>query len=180
MSYCNNCGKAVVSGSRFCSSCGQRIASDSRSQVTGKTCPYCQVPLKSGEESFNCPKCETPHHLECWRENNGCTVFGCNASETFTPSIDLSSYERSTSTSATNTSIPQGPIKSYLAHAILVTLFCCIPFGIPAIVYAAQVNSKIAVGDYQGAKTSSDNAKTWCIVSLLVGIVAGFFIVLGF
>ena len=33
-------------------------------------------------------------------------------------------------------------IASHIAPAILCTLFCCLPFGIVAIVYAAQVNSK--------------------------------------
>ena len=31
-------------------------------------------------------------------------------------------------------------------QAILVTLFCCLPFGIVAIVFAAQVDSKVAAG----------------------------------
>lgn len=32
-------------------------------------------------------------------------------------------------------------IKNYLIESILVTLLCCLPLGIPAIVFAAQVNS---------------------------------------
>ena len=34
----------------------------------------------------------------------------------------------------------QAPPSTYLVRAILVTVFCCLPFGIVAIVYAAQVN----------------------------------------
>ena len=37
-------------------------------------------------------------------------------------------------------------IPNYLVQAILVTLCCCLPFGIVAIVYAAQVNSKLDRG----------------------------------
>src|SRR5438093_12052328 len=40
-------------------------------------------------------------------------------------------------------SLPPKPVvavPNYLIQAILVTLCCCLPFGIPAIVYAAQVN----------------------------------------
>ena len=40
-------------------------------------------------------------------------------------------------------------IPNYLVQAILTTLFCCLPFGIVAIVYAAQVNTKIEAGDYR-------------------------------
>ncbi|GAB2664478.1 hypothetical protein GCM10027193_18250 [Arenimonas aestuarii] len=56
--------------------------------------------------------------------------------------------------------------------AILVTLFCCLPGGIVAIVYAAQVDGKAAAGDYVGAQQSSDNAKLWSWISLGVGLFA--------
>ena len=46
---------------------------------------------------------------------------------------------------------PPMVIPNYLVQAILVTVFCCLPFGIPAIVFAAQVNSKVAAGDIHGA-----------------------------
>jgi hypothetical protein len=55
--------------------------------------------------------------------------------------------------------------KNYLVEAILVTLFCCLPFGIVAIVYAAQVNTKIEAGDREGAMKASQNAAKWCAIS---------------
>ena len=58
-----------------------------------------------------------------------------------------------------------------LVWAILSTLCCCLPFGIVAIVYAAQVDGKYAAGDYQGAVDSANKAKTWCWVSFGIGIV---------
>ena len=68
---------------------------------------------------------------------------------------------------------PSAPLRvpNYLAQAILVTLFCCLPFGIVSIVYAAQVNGKLQAGDIQGALDSSNKAKTWCWVSFGVGLV---------
>ena len=62
-------------------------------------------------------------------------------------------------------------VPNHLVPAILVTLFCCLPFGIVSIVYAAQVNSKLAVGDVQGAIADSGRAKTWAIVSLALGFI---------
>jgi hypothetical protein len=53
-------------------------------------------------------------------------------------------------------------VPNYLAQSILVTLFCCLPLGIPAIVYAAQVNGKLAAGDIQGARESSRKARVFC------------------
>lgn len=37
--------------------------------------------------------------------------------------------------------------------------------GIVAIVYASQVNTKLALGDEAGARRASDNARTWCWVA---------------
>jgi len=69
--------------------------------------------------------------------------------------------------------IPPGApatVPNYLVFAILVTVFCCLPAGIPAIVYAAQVNGKLQAGDYAGAQQASKNAKLWTLISLGVGL----------
>ena len=62
-------------------------------------------------------------------------------------------------------------VPNYLVQSILVTLFCCLPFGIVAIVYSAQVNTKLEAGDYQGAVEASANAKKWCWASFLSMVV---------
>lgn len=61
--------------------------------------------------------------------------------------------------------------KNYLVESILVTIFCCLPFGIAGIVYASQVNSKFASGDYEGAKKASEDAKKWMKWGLIAGII---------
>jgi hypothetical protein len=65
---------------------------------------------------------------------------------------------------------PQVP--NYLVQAILVTIFCCWPFGIPAIVFAAQVNGKLGAGDVPGAMESSRKAKMWSWISFGCGLGA--------
>ncbi len=60
---------------------------------------------------------------------------------------------------------------NYLVFAILTTLCCCLPMGIPAIIFASQVNSKMAVGDLAGATESSRKAKMWCWIALGCGIL---------
>ena len=52
----------------------------------------------------------------------------------------------------------QLPPKNWLVESILVTIFCCLPFGIAGIVFASQVNGKFASGDYAGALQSSKDA----------------------
>ncbi len=57
-----------------------------------------------------------------------------------------------------------------LVVAILVTLFCCLPLGIPSIIFAAQVDSKYASGDYAGAVDAARKSKTWMWWSVGVGL----------
>ena len=66
-------------------------------------------------------------------------------------------------------------MQNYLVFAILVTVLCCPPFGIPAIVYAAQVNGKLQAGDIAGAQAASKNAKMWCWIAL--GVALGGFLI---
>ena len=60
------------------------------------------------------------------------------------------------------------PINSggILAFAICVTVLCCIPFGVVGIVFAAQINQKLAMGDYAGAADSARKAKMWSWIGL--------------
>ena len=39
-------------------------------------CAYCMNGLDY-EGAPRCPRCEARHHLDCWRANGGCAVFGC-------------------------------------------------------------------------------------------------------
>lgn len=60
-------------------------------------------------------------------------------------------------------------IPNYLVQSILVTFCCCLPAGIIAVVFAAQVNSKLAGGDIAGAQKSSANAKLWSWIGFGIG-----------
>jgi hypothetical protein len=71
---------------------------------------------------------------------------------------------------------PPPNVPNYLVHSILVTLCCCLPLGVVALVYSSQVNTKLAAGDVAGAEASSRSARTWVIVAFIGGIItsAGF------
>lgn len=69
--------------------------------------------------------------------------------------------------------MPPGSVKNWLVESIVALVCCGGLFAIPAIVYAAQVNTKLAAGDYQGAVESSNNAKKWLIIAVCIGFVCG-------
>ena len=66
---------------------------------------------------------------------------------------------------------PGLPIPNYLWQSIVVTILCCWPFGIPAIVYAAKVDGLKSRGDIAGAMEASANAKKWCLVAVVSWVV---------
>lgn len=59
---------------------------------------------------------------------------------------------------------------NYLVWAILSTIFCCLPFGIVAIVFSAQVDGAWESGDHARAQSLSQKAKTWTMVSAGLGL----------
>lgn len=70
-------------------------------------------------------------------------------------------------TDATNSPRP----KNYLVESILVTVFCCLPFGIAGIVNAANVNSRYDSGDTAGAEAAAQQAKKWTRIGFIIGLI---------
>lgn len=70
-------------------------------------------------------------------------------------------------------------VPNYLVQSIIATACCCLPLGIVAIIYAAQVNSKVAAGDISGAMQASNNAKMWSWIAIGLGLL-GQLIYIGF
>jgi hypothetical protein len=58
-----------------------------------------------------------------------------------------------------------------LTKAILVTIFCCWPLGIPAIVNAASVSNAFLIGHYDVALEKSEKANKWCRYTIIAGVV---------
>ncbi len=104
-----------------------------------------------------CPKCGS---------ENTDTAVHCIRCGTAMPKI-----EREYGLGASAPASQRVAVSNNLVWAILATLFCCLPTGIVAIVYAAQVDSKLGAGDVAGAQASSRSAATWSWVSFGIGVL---------
>jgi hypothetical protein len=58
-----------------------------------------------------------------------------------------------------------------LVCSILATICCCVPLGIPAIVYAAIATSKMGSGDVAGAYDAAGKAKMWAWIAFGLGLL---------
>lgn len=69
--------------------------------------------------------------------------------------------------------IPREPMPpTFMLWAVLSTICCCLPAGVVAIVFAAQVGSRYYARNYEGARKASRLAEIWIIVSIVLGIVS--------
>ena len=99
-----------------------------------------------------------------------CSQCGTNNADTAISCVQCGATLRLVAATPASTYTPLVNVPNYLVFAILVTVFCCLPAGIVAIVYAAQVNGKLQAGDIAGAQQSSKNAKLWSWISAGVAL----------
>lgn len=61
--------------------------------------------------------------------------------------------------------------KTWLVESILVTILCCLPFGVAGIVKASQVESLYGRGDYAGAERASREAGKWTKIGFFISLI---------
>ena len=60
-------------------------------------------------------------------------------------------------------------VPNYLVPAII-SLFCCLPLGVVGVIFAAQVNGKVAAGDTAGALDAAKKAKLFSFIAIGLGL----------
>lgn len=125
----------------------------------------------------NCPRCHHPltpmakYCIACGDKVCESSDFYGAAPQNGPPPIPTSQFPGSELYPQKNGPPTPVNIPNYLVQSILVTVFCCIPFGIAAIIYSAQVNSKAIAGDITGAMESAQKAKKWGWIAFACGAV---------
>jgi len=61
-------------------------------------------------------------------------------------------------------------VPNYMVPAII-SIFCCWPLAIAAIIFAVQVNNKVQAGDIAGAQEASKKAKMFSFIAIGIGVV---------
>ena len=61
-------------------------------------------------------------------------------------------------------------VPNYLVPAII-SIFCCLPLGIVGVIFAAQVNGKVAAGDTAGALDAAKKAKLFSFIAIGLGLL---------
>ncbi|MFR1986994.1 MAG: CD225/dispanin family protein [Prevotellamassilia sp.] len=87
----------------------------------------------------------------------GSSTYGGHSSSTYSGQQSYSGYP------------PMPCPKTYLVEALVVTICCCLPFGVVALVKSLQVNSFYHSGQYNAAVLASQDARKWSIIGLILG-----------
>jgi hypothetical protein len=130
--------------------------------------------LDGGADQVFCSNCGTRNE----EGTSYCVNCGAQLRKIQTPSVEVPPLDTggaglsAGSAAGPGASVPNFP--NYLVQAVLLTLICLVlspltlffPFlgvitGIVAVVYGAQVNGKVAGGNYVGARDSSRLARVW-------------------
>lgn len=144
--WCPRCGSETDESSRFCSSCGLDLTTYRQLwHHPGPVTSSQGSPTVQGPQPYQAPSAYPTHPA--------------HQAPAYTPGglQDLRSQ-----------------IPSHLGFAIAALIFFW-PAGIPAIVYATQVDSKALCGDVAGAWEASHKARTWSWVS--IGITLAWLVV---
>lgn len=62
-------------------------------------------------------------------------------------------------------------IPSHIVLSVLMTAFCCLPFGVAAVISATQVDALMKSGDYAKARAASDRTKALLIWGFVVTLL---------
>lgn len=150
-----------------------------KSMLRGASLPSSSLVWKEGMTDWK-PVSEIPE-LSIAVTVSAPSVYGSTTSAYTPPSSNPYASPQSQPARSYAPQSPMGPsINSggILAFAIVVTVMCCLPFGVVGIVYASQINSKLAVGDYLGAAEAAQKSKMWSWIgfgSIAILFVFAFF-----
>jgi len=64
-------------------------------------------------------------------------------------------------------------VDNQMVKAVLVSVLCCLPFGIIAIIKSSEVNGKLAAGDVVGAQMSASSSSNWSNMGMMFGLIFG-------
>jgi len=168
--YCESCGRENSDIDKFCINCGNPLKASSDSYTENSAhgsdfpsdyssqpssaSPYSgysseQSPYSSGQ-SYSAPQQSYSSGQQSSYSSNYSSPYPVTGSSAGRPNYS-SGYP--------------GTVPNYLVHSIVATVLCCPIFGGIGIFYAAQVNTKLAQGDYEAALVASNNAKMWSYIA---------------
>ncbi len=155
MKNCKNCGAANGDGANWCQNCGSKLEENGAPQQAANVAQMPPYGAQQGPQAFYGAPQGTPPPYGAQPPYGNMPPYGA--------------YQNGYQQGRPNY-YPAGTVPNHLGKAII-SLFLFTILGIIALVYATQVDSKLAAGDLVGAEQASRTANTCANAGIIVGIV---------
>lgn len=142
-------------------------------------CGVCQWQVEKGERGHKCPACGLDFHIDCWRENQGCSAYGCSQVNSLAPKVErpaapLAISHPISSVSVIATDVPAPTVAwahAILALSVVSALLGLLSFGLPCVLIGlAAIGRMILVRD------AKRMILTAALLIAVVGMAAGYMI----
>lgn len=158
---CKHCGAPLMPEDRFCIGCGKPAEPAEEAAIPASPAPGAEPPAGSVPPP--------PQYTPPAGQNAGC---GAPPPYSYGPAPGYGAPPYG----APNYQAAPISGTGYVIWTILATLFCCMPFGIPGIVFALQIDRFVAQGNIAAAQSAAKKAKTWAIVAMAAGVLLYIFL----
>lgn len=156
------------------------VAQETVREIT--LCSICQTAIGEAEEQTTCPSCGLEFHAACWRENYGCSAYGCDQVNVLAPpeerermaaaasdvvEIEITHFAGADDEVEPEPRFPWEPV--LLALSFVAMFFSALGFGIPSAVMLLGALIFLVVG-----RSQRKSLIVVAIVVSLAGTVAGY------
>lgn len=182
---CSKCGASMPDDSTFCPQCGAAVTPAAAEEVKGAGTEPTAEPIGEAASSFAETLSQTGAPQAGAQIPSGEPYVYSQPTQQIPPQYAYNAPQQGFN----GAQQPPNGAKlingtTYLVFAILITVMCCLPFGIPAIIYATKIDKLQAIGDFVGAQAAAKSSKMWSIIGgislVLLVIVYIVLMVLGF
>lgn len=181
--YCPNCGTYNEDSYNNCVSCGKYIADINKNvkpsgaglDITGEISAGTDIDIHgetkqpAEETKPNSDRAEVSAYQNADIEERQEDMSSDNAGEEKKHTPDKKYYE------AIYRQYVKRP-KEYFVASILCTIFGSLGFGIAAIVFSVMTKAEVNSGNIKKAGIYSQNTRTFCIFSIVIGIIKYLFV----
>jgi hypothetical protein len=141
-------------------------------------CGVCQWPIERGEKKHKCPSCGLDFHMDCWRENRGCSAYGCGQVNSLAPKVERPAVPVATQSvvdSRAETAMMASPTppgvawaQAILALSVVSALLGLLSFGAPCVLIGL-----VALGRLMVVRTDKKLILAAAVLISILGLAAG-------
>jgi hypothetical protein len=146
-----------------------------------RVCAVCQSPILPGDATTECSSCSQVYHTECWRENHGCTAYGCpqvgaldTGATAQVPEPAIAAHSES-APGIENQHRPFPWDFALLGGSVLGSIFGAFTFGLPALAMGALSVVYAVRRRHENHRLATLSAVI-CLFGVAGGVIASCFI----